>query len=149
MAKREIKNMSNNDLSGRRILVVEDSPNIRRVLERILLEFGADQVLTASDGLAAITEVENLGARISLIACDLDLPRMDGTEFIRWLRASRNPEIPVLAFTGRGDREQMHGAVTAGIEGMLVIPVKPAVLVQHVQSAMRGRRIEPDRLKSA
>jgi len=42
--------MSNNDLSGRRILVVEDSPNIRRVLERILLEFGADQVLTASDG---------------------------------------------------------------------------------------------------
>jgi len=141
--------MTNNDLSGRLILVVEDSSNIRRVLERILSEFGAEEVVMAVDGLDAITEVEKYGNRISVIVCDLDLPRMDGTEFIRWLRASRHPDIPVLAFTGRGDREQMHGAVTAGIEGMLVIPVKPAILVQHVQSAFRGRRIEPDRLKSA
>ena len=122
-----------------RILVVEDSPDIR-VLVRMLLEAAGHQVSTASDGRAGIEAVRT--ERPDLILMDLSLPLLSGWEAAKEIK--EDPEIssiPIVAVTAHamhGDRER---ALAAGCDGFIPKPIDE----ETFESLVRGYLPRPVR----
>jgi len=81
-----------------RILIVDDDPEIRSTLKR-LLEIGGHSVVVASDGRGAETALA--GDTVNLMITDIVMPDQDGIECIRITRAA-HPELPIIAISGGG-----------------------------------------------
>jgi CheY-like chemotaxis protein len=113
-----------------RILVVEDSPDIR-VLIRMLLEAGGHEVLTAADGREAIEAARR--ERPEVVLMDLSLPVLSGWEAAREIKADpATRSIPVIAVTAhamQGDRER---ALAAGCDGFIAKPIDEATFERSV-----------------
>ena len=124
-----------------RILVVDDEPDIRRVV-RIVLEKAGYDVLEAEDGQAAI-EVINTGENrlmVDVVLCDMRMPKIDGIEAMTYLR-DRFPHVPVVVLTGFPDTEMAVSSMHNGAVDYLVKPVDSERLTAAVASAMEQRGI--------
>jgi CheY-like chemotaxis protein len=123
--------------SGWRILVVEDSPDIR-VLIRMLLEAGGHEVLTAPDGRAAVEAARS--ERPDLVLMDLSLPILSGWEAARKIKDDpATAAIPIVAVTAHamhGDRER---ALAAGCDGFIAKPIDEETFETLVRSYLRTR----------
>ncbi len=73
-------------------LVVEDDGFQRRTVARMLRALGAGEVREARDGKEGLAAMQN-AAQVDLVVCDLDMPEMDGMEFMRHLGTSQQPGI--------------------------------------------------------
>jgi len=101
-----------------RVLVAEDEALAAMALEDLLLEAGFD-VLLAADGQEAL---ETAGReRFDLLLTDLRMPRLDGRELIRRLRAMR-PDLPVVVMTGYAPP---NGSIVIEEGGPIVLMTKP------------------------
>jgi two-component system cell cycle response regulator DivK len=120
----------------KRILVVEDDPDNRRIVAKVLSVEGYD-VIEATDGIEALAQAR--AERPDLILMDLALPNVDGWEATRRLKS--DPEtrtIPVVALTAvamRGDEEQ---ARAAGCDDYLPKPARPAAIRAVVKKYTGG-----------
>lgn len=132
---------------GTRILVVDDSPTIRKVVASIL-ERRAYEAVTAEDGMDALKKLDE--SPIDLVLLDFVMPRMNGYQFCRELRA--HPErknLPVVLMSAKGDRirgqfVQQTGAIdaiTKPFDGRALIAVVESALSRHEEG--RGRPV-PD-----
>ena len=121
---------------GTRALVVDDSLSARRLLVRHLTEMGIECV-QAPNGEDALAAIEN--EHFSLILTDIDMPRMNGIEFITHLKASEWRDIPVAVISGR-DENDIRARVNQydGIE----IFTKPVDISRLKQFVTCGSRIE-------
>jgi CheY-like chemotaxis protein len=110
-------------------MIVDDDDDVREIT-RLLLTAGGYQVITASDGVEAL---RNLDARPSpsLILLDLMMPRMDGEEFLKTLRGSPHASIPVIILTGHSAACQRAEALQAS--GCLIKPVDLDLLLDTVE----------------
>jgi two-component system cell cycle response regulator DivK len=120
----------------KRILVVEDDPDNRRIVAKVLSVEGY-HVIEATDGIEALAQAR--AERPDLILMDLALPNVDGWEATRRLKS--DPEtrsIPVVALTAvamRGDEEQ---ARAAGCDDYLPKPARPAAIRAVVKKYTGG-----------
>lgn len=112
-------------LSGRRLLVVDDDPIAREVLQRELEATGASAHL-AADALSVLILVRQQGFDAALI--DWDLPGLSGLELAQTLR-QQQPQLRLIAVTGRGRPEDIAGGQEAGFCAHLVKPVQPRQLL--------------------
>lgn len=81
-----------------RILIIDDEPEVRRALTRILTVDG-HEVMQAANGAEATAIVEGEG--VDLVFTDIFMPEMDGIEFVLWV-VERFPDCPVVAMSGGG-----------------------------------------------
>jgi len=112
---------------ARRVLLVEDHADARRVLALMLTRSGHD-VRTAGDGPAALAEAKRFAPEVVLL--DIGLPGMDGYAVARQLRTL--PECGgarLIALTGYGQAEDLEQSRLAGIDEHLLKPVEPANLL--------------------
>ena len=86
------------------IMVIDDDADIRELMKMFLEADGYD-VSLAKDGLDAIEQLQ-AGARPALILLDLMLPRMDGEQFLKRMRAGRFGKIPVVVISGHNAAQQ-------------------------------------------
>jgi len=118
-----------------RILVVEDSPDIR-VLIRMLLEAAGHDVLTASDGRAGVDAVR--AERPDLVLMDLSLPVISGWEAAKEIKEDpairSTPIVAVTAHAMHGDRER---ALAAGCDGFIPKPIDEETFEELVRSYLR------------
>jgi len=115
-------------LSGLRVLLVEDNPDIRAVTQRLLASMGCE-VSTADCGPKAIEAVANLRPEMALV--DIGLPDMDGYEVARQLRRRWGASgLKLVAVTGFGQPDDRERALEAGFEAHLVKPVDIDELLQ-------------------
>ncbi len=90
------------DGSGKRILISEDSPSVRAMLETELTELGFEVVAT-SDGKAALNEIESNG-KFDLVISDVEMPQMDGLALTCAIRSSEKySKLPVIVYSSIGD----------------------------------------------
>ena len=117
-----------------KILVVDDDRTTRKLLSLYLKGNGFD-VVTAENGLDAI---EKLGSgSVNLVVTDLNMPYMDGIEFIRTMKT--NPDtghIPVLMITTEDDDEERQRAANAGADGYLIKPVTSDIVAMKVRQLL-------------
>lgn len=124
------------------ILLVEDN-RINQVVAQRLLEKAGHQVTIADNGKEAIQAVSD--SHFDLVLMDLSMPEMDGLEATQAIRRqeiaeSRDPQLPIVAFTANatlGDRER---CIEAGMDGYVTKPVQPPELFQAMELALVTRR---------
>jgi EAL domain-containing protein (putative c-di-GMP-specific phosphodiesterase class I) len=115
-----------------KFLVVEDHEFQRAMLLKMLTKLGATQVLTAADGYAALEIVMSPGASIDIIISDLDMPGMDGLEFVRHVGEAQFPVTIILASAMESvlldSVETMTQAYGVKILGVIQKPITPGKL---------------------
>jgi CheY-like chemotaxis protein len=125
-------------LAGVRVLVVEDEPDTRELVAAVLERLGAD-VRACSNGEDALGIFEAFGPHI--VVSDLSLPRLDGWEMIRRLRATPlGRDVPALALSANASLEDAGRALDAGFDVHLSKPISREDLVAAVLSVVDVRR---------
>lgn len=126
-----------------KILVVDDEADVRDVI-RLQLEQKGLNVLEAEDGQKAI-EILKSGdnmVNIGLILCDIRMPKVNGVEYIEFLKQEA-PSIPIVVITGYPDTELAIGLMKKGIKDYLVKPVEKERLLAVVDEQIAaGRTID-------
>jgi diguanylate cyclase (GGDEF)-like protein len=123
-------------MSAVRVLVVDDDPIQQRILTSLLARWGYE-VETAGDGEAALQRLEASPAQLAIV--DWMMPRMDGLELCRRIRAELNePYVYVLLLTARTQRDDVIQGLEAGADDYLTKPVHHGELAVRVKT---GRRI--------
>ena len=119
-----------------RVLIVEDEPAQRRILEEMVKRFGFD-VTTADSGLRALEALRGpQGGTYELVILDLVMPEMDGIEFLEKLQGVRG-DLPVIVQTSQGSIETVIKAMRAGADDFVVKPVSPERLKVSIQNLLK------------
>jgi two-component system OmpR family response regulator len=136
----------------RTILIADDDPHIRQLLAFAFAKAGLDTV-EADDGEAVLDLVER--QRVDLVVLDINMPRMDGLETCRRLRAAG--DLPILFLSSRDDEIDRVLGIELGADDYVVKPFSPREVVARSMAILRrasakppetdgGRRIEHGRL---
>jgi len=123
-----------------RVLVVEDEPQVRAMLTRVL-GYEGFTVDAAPDGTTAMAFMR--ATPPDLLLLDLLLPDIDGVDLCRRLR-SEGGRVPILMLTARDTVNDRIAGLDAGADDYLVKPFGTAELVARVRALMRRSRIEPE-----
>ncbi|MBN1886524.1 MAG: response regulator transcription factor [Thermoflexales bacterium] len=119
-----------------RVLVVDDHTIVRKGVCALLAEIeGLEVVGEAADGQAAIAQAETL--RPDVILMDLDMPKLDGIEATRQIKASQ-AESRILVMTSFATDDKVLPAIKAGALGYLLKESAPEDLVQAIRQIHRG-----------
>jgi signal transduction histidine kinase/integral membrane sensor domain MASE1 len=125
------------DLRGVSALVVDDEPDARELLRRLMHEHGCDVAVagSADEALQALA-----ARRFDLLLTDIGMPDMDGYELLDRMRAETPPAMPVaIAVTAFARAEDRDRALAAGFAGHLAKPVNPARLLQLLARLLAKR----------
>ena len=108
------------------VLIVDDSAAIRKILTRVLAQtnLALGQIHEANDGREALERMRT--ESVGLVLSDIDMPNMDGLEFLKALKA--NPawqNIPVMMVTTEGSQDKVLQALKLGAVGYVKKPFTP------------------------
>ena len=123
------------DLSGARLLLVEDNPLNQFVARRMLEGWGADVEIAENgrEGVEAVEAAHEAGRPFDLVLMDVQMPEMDGFEATRRIRQRHDSAaLPVLALTASALVEQRGQMEAAGMDDLVLKPFKPAHLRRAV-----------------
>jgi len=126
-------------LRGLNVLVVDDDPDARDLVEFILVRHGA-QVHTAASAAEALEALSQ--STPDVLVSDIGMPEEDGYSLIRKVRAreaSRGGRIPALALTAYGRAEDRQRALAAGFHTHLAKPAHPEELAWVVAGLSHGQ----------
>jgi len=123
-------------VSEGRVLLIEDEPALARGLSDMLRARGFDVEL-AADGQAGLDA--GLAARADLILLDVMLPKMNGYEICRTLRAE-GIDIPIVMLTAKGQEDDVILGLNVGADDYVTKPFRAGELIARVQAFLRRRR---------
>ncbi len=119
-----------------RVLVAEDIPDAAEMM-RIMIECMGHDVRVAGDGMEAVAIAREFNPQVALL--DIGMPRMDGYEAARHIRAELGTRVLLVALTGWGQDEDKRRAHAAGFDRHVTKPAEPDVVESLIASAARGR----------
>lgn len=112
------------------ILIVDDSSSLRTVVNLALKRAGYD-VVEAVDGEDGLTKLD--GRKINLIVCDVNMPRLNGIEFVTKVKQHpRYKFTPVIMLTTEGQDAKKEQGRAAGAKAWIVKPFNPPVLLDAI-----------------
>ena len=121
-------------MSGARVLVVDDEPEITRALRSILTAHGYDPVL-ASTGEEGLDQLAR--RHPDLILLDLALPGLDGLDFCRTVRQELQLDVPIIVLSAHEEEEQKVKAFDLGADDYVTKPFGVAELLARMRAALR------------
>ena len=110
-------------MSEVRTLIVDDSSVMRKIVERSLRQAGLDPlvVFEAGSGTEGLEVLR--GRQVDLILSDINMPSMDGLEFLRQIREQKlAPGVPIVMITTESSEEHVKQAIAAGAQGYIRKP---------------------------
>jgi CheY-like chemotaxis protein len=127
-------------MSISKVLVVEDDPDIRRVICMSLKFRGVRDVVTASDGEECLAVVH--AVRPDLILLDVNMPRLDGYQTCRLLKAdSETRLIPVIFLSAKVQQSEQEVGLEAGAVGYLTKPFDPMSLHEQIMDVLENGKV--------
>ena len=126
-------------MSEIRALIVDDSSVMRKIVERSLRQAGLDPLLVREAG-NGVDGLEILRAEaVDLILTDINMPSMDGLEFVRQIRAlNLAPGVPVVMITTESSEEHVKQAILAGARGYIRKPFTAEQVKERVLPLLRA-----------
>jgi two-component system, chemotaxis family, chemotaxis protein CheY len=121
-------------------LIIDDSSVMRKIVERSLRQAGINltQVFEAGNGAEAFAVLQV--NRVDLILCDVNMPVMDGLEFIKQLPGVPNAkDVPVVMITTEGSEHHVVQALSSGAKGYIRKPFTPEQVREHVVPVLAGK----------
>ena len=127
-----------NGSSRRRILVADDEPHIRRVLET-LLETSGFEVDAVCDGAEALARLDDPTRDYALVLTDLMMPERSGLEVLEGIGAmAHRVGLPVVVLTAKGQDADRQQAVALGASDFLTKPFSPKKLLGRILEILDG-----------
>lgn len=129
------------DLSKLSVLLVDDNRNMRALLRRLLISEGMRQIHDAADGTAGLEVLRYHDCDVVLT--NLVMAPMDGLEFTRRVRKSRNTInhlVPIIMITTYPEKQQVEAARDAGVTEFLVKPIRPGHLLARFNAIFERPR---------
>ena len=118
-----------------KILIVDDSATIRKMVRASLRGLGEVEFVEAGNGLEAIEQIA-LGP-VALIILDLNMPDMHGVDVLKFVRRHQGfRDVPVVVLTTRGDESSRETALAAGASQYLTKPFAPQVLLSAARDLL-------------
>ena len=125
--------MARYDFAAMTVLVMDDSPMMRRLLERMLRAFGIEDIHCAFDGHSGLKLLNAF--HVDLVITDWLMEPMDGFDFVRLVRTDpyvATPMVPILMMTGHSELWRVAAARDAGINEFIVKPISPESLLSRI-----------------
>ncbi len=121
---------------GTRILSVDDSTTIRRIVGRVAATLGMEMD-EAANGIEALAVLEKKGSEIALVVLDVNMPEMDGAETLAAMKKDpRFQSIPVMMLTTESERSRILDFIHAGAANYLVKPFTPDDLSAKIAACL-------------
>jgi two-component system chemotaxis response regulator CheY len=123
-----------------RALIIDDSSVMRKIVERSLRQAGIDlsEVFQAGNGAEALGVLKE--SVVDLILCDINMPVMDGLEFIKQLPGVENAKnVPVVMITTEGSEAHVVQALSCGARGYIRKPFTAEQVKEHVIPVLAGK----------
>jgi len=121
-----------------RTLIVDDSSVMRKIVERSLRQAGLETmvVIEAANGKEGLDVL--CRRKVDLILSDINMPLMDGLEFLRQLRTQAlAPDVPVVMITTESSEEHVKQAILLGAQGYIRKPFTPEQVKERVLSLLK------------
>jgi len=121
-------------------LIVDDSSVMRKIVERSLRQAGIDlsEVVEAGNGVEALSALRL--AAVDLILCAINMPVMDGLEFVRQAAKLENVKgVPIIMITTEGSESYVAQALTSGARGYIRKPFTADQVKENVMPLLAGK----------
>ena len=117
-------------------LIVDDSGTMRKIIARSLRQAGleVDQLYEAADGFEALSQLLS-APKVDLILSDINMPNMDGLEFVQEVQA-RGYRIPIVMVTTEGGEELINQAIDLGAIKSIKKPFTPERLRAELEELL-------------
>lgn len=120
-----------------KVLVVDDSLTMRKILVKLLASMGYENVVQAVDGQDAVEKCEQ-NPDIELILCDWNMPEKTGIEFLKEFRADeKNKGVPFVMVTTEAEKTAIVQAIQAGANNYVLKPFDQATLKEKVKQTLQ------------
>jgi CheY-like chemotaxis protein len=123
------------------ILLVDDNHHMRVLLSEILRAIGVTHIFEASDGAQGLQMMK--GREIDIIMTDLSMQPLDGIDFTRLIRRSKdspNPMCPIIMITGHSTLQRVHEARDAGVTEFMAKPLTAKGVVDRLHQVIENPR---------
>ena len=119
-----------------KLLVVDDSSTMRRIIKNTLSRLGYEDVLEGEDGVQGWTAL-NENPDIGMLITDWNMPEMNGLELVKKVRADgRFADLPIIMVTTEGGKAEVITALKAGVNNYIVKPFTPQVLKEKLAAVL-------------
>ena len=119
-----------------KLLVVDDSSTMRRIIKNTLARLGHKDVLEGADGVEGWNQM-NSNPDIDMLITDWNMPEMNGLELVKKVRADeRFKDLPIIMVTTEGGKAEVITALKAGVNNYIVKPFTPQVLKEKLAAVM-------------
>ena len=122
-------------MANLKVLVVDDSATMRRIVVNTLKRIGYDDVVEGEDGADAYAKLESESG-INFILTDWNMPNMSGLEFVTQVRMSQFKDLPILMITTRSIKDDIVEAMKAGVNSYIVKPFTPQTLKEKMDQIL-------------
>lgn len=124
------------DWSNLHVLLVDDIKSMRSMIRGILFKIGLQKVSDAADGFEALSVLKQ--EKIDLIVSDWNMPKMDGLELLKAVRADDNyKNIPFLMITAENRKENVVDAIQAGTSEFIAKPFTDGTLREKINKILK------------
>ncbi|MDD2905650.1 MAG: response regulator [Sulfurimonas sp.] len=119
-----------------KLLVVDDSSTMRRIIKNTLARLGYIDVLEGGDGLEGWAALD-ANPDVEMLITDWNMPEMNGLELVKKVRAdARFKDLPIIMVTTEGGKAEVITALKAGVNNYIVKPFTPQVLKEKLAAVM-------------
>ncbi len=118
-----------------KIITVDDSATMRRIIKNSLKAIGYDEVIEAENGQVGLAKIQT--ERVDFVITDWSMPVMTGLEMVQVLRQTpATKTLPILMVTAVGQKEEIVQAIGAGVNGYIVKPFEAETLHAKMQQVL-------------
>ena len=119
-----------------KLLVVDDSSTMRRIIKNTLARLGYKDILEGEDGLVG-WNVLDANPDVGMLITDWNMPEMNGLDLVKKVRADeRFTDLPIIMVTTEGGKAEVITALKAGVNNYIVKPFTPQVLKEKLSAVM-------------
>jgi CheY-like chemotaxis protein len=124
-----------------RVMLVDNSPMMRELVQGVLESVGIKQFMTASDGQRALGLLPVFGPHLAFV--DWEMEPMNGLDFVRAVRAlpeTENPFLPIIMLTSHAEEPWVIEAKNAGVHEYLIKPAAGSAILARLASVINNPR---------
>ena len=119
-----------------KLLVVDDSSTMRRIIKNTLARLGYKDILEGADGVEGWNAID-ANPDVEMLITDWNMPEMNGLELVKKVRADeRFTDLPIIMVTTEGGKAEVITALKAGVNNYIVKPFTPQVLKEKLGAVM-------------
>ena len=119
-----------------KLLVVDDSSTMRRIIKNTLARLGYKDILEGADGVEGWNQIDS-NADVDMLITDWNMPEMNGLELVKKVRAdNRFTDLPIIMVTTEGGKGEVITALKAGVNNYIVKPFTPQILKEKLGAVM-------------